>query len=122
MKFNSQITFFGVADIHRTAQFYEKVLGLELVVDQGTCRIYRSAGNAYVGFCEHLEQEAKEGLILTFVTDKVDEWFSRLKEQDLAVDKEPAHNEKYGIYHCFVRDPDGYRIEIQRFDDLNWNK
>ncbi len=29
-------------------------------------------------------------------------------------------NPEYRIYHCFLRDPDGYQIEIQRFDDPAW--
>lgn len=29
-------------------------------------------------------------------------------------------NPRYAIYHCFLRDPSGYLIEIQRFEDPRW--
>jgi hypothetical protein len=29
----------------------------------------------------------------------------------------PAHSDTYRIYHCFLRDPNGYLVEFQRFDD-----
>ncbi|OQY24133.1 MAG: hypothetical protein DRJ03_06405 [Chloroflexi bacterium] len=29
-------------------------------------------------------------------------------------------NPRYNIYHCFLRDPNGYLIEIQRFLDSAW--
>ena len=34
----------------------------------------------------------------------------------------PAHNPRFGIYHLFLRDPDGHLVEIQRFDDADWAK
>ena len=43
---DAQITFLPVADLNRSAGFYEEALGLSLVVDQGTCRIYRVSGRA----------------------------------------------------------------------------
>lgn len=43
---DAQITFLPVADLQRSAAFYEGALGLPLVVDQGTCRIYRVSGRA----------------------------------------------------------------------------
>ncbi len=114
------ITFLGVSDLKRTSSFYNLISGIELVLDQGKCRIYRTAGDAYLGFCEHLECSPNSGLILAFVTDHVDELFALLKDAGAEVEKEPRENETYGIYHCFVKDPDGYRIEIQRFMDPDW--
>jgi hypothetical protein len=37
-----------------------------------------------------------------------------------AFETPPRANPKYKIYHCFLRDPDGYQIEIQRFDNDAW--
>src|SRR5262245_200512 len=47
-----QITFLETRDLARTADFYERVLGLRLARDQGRCRVYHVSGNAYLGFCE----------------------------------------------------------------------
>ena len=113
-----QITFLMVRDLRATAEFYEQGLGLALAVDQGTCRIYHVVGEAYIGFCERPEAATAAGqVILTLVTPDVDEWAARLQEKGIELDKAPAENPAYRIYHCFVRDPDGYLVEIQRFLD-----
>ena len=50
MRIDSQIVFLATSNLSRTSDFYEKVLGLALALDQGKCRIYRVAGEGYVGF------------------------------------------------------------------------
>lgn len=112
------ITFFAVRDLARTADFYERLLGLPLARDQGDCRIYRVNENAFVGFCARAHApENPPGVILTLVTEAVDAWHARLFAQGVAFDMPPTRNERYRIDHCFLRDPDGYRIEIQRFEE-----
>lgn len=118
--FEAQITFCYVPDLAASACFYEDVLRLELVVDQGTCRIYRVAGGGYLGFCERPIEPRPESVLLTLVTDDVDGWHERLVAARVSVDQEPRVSAEYGIYHAFYRDPAGYRIEIQRFDDPAW--
>jgi catechol 2,3-dioxygenase-like lactoylglutathione lyase family enzyme len=117
---NAQITFLDTHDLEITAQFYEEAMGFPLVLDQGGCRIYETAQNAYLGFCERSPVAAEVGVIFTLVTDEVDRWYERLRDADVPIEKAPALNEVYGIYHCFVRDPNGYLIEIQKFLDPNW--
>lgn len=114
--FEGQITFLPTADLAACAQFYETVLLLPLVVDQGTCRIYQVAGGGYLGFCRSdSAPPADDRLILTFVCEDVDSWHARLTAQGVATDGPPRENEQYQIYHFFARDPDGYRLEVQRF-------
>ena len=114
-RFDAQITFLHVADLARSATFYGDLLGLELVRDQGACLIYRAATDAYIGLCDHHPPEPG-GVILTLVTDDVDDWAGRLKSAGHHVDG-PASNERFALYHCFVHDPDGHLVEIQRFND-----
>ena len=38
------------------------------------------------------------------------------------MEKPPTYNPTYHIYHLFVRDPDGYLVEIQTFLDPAWPK
>lgn len=116
-----QITFLYTRNLSSTARFYEEILGLELVLDQGDCRVYRITGKAYVGFCQRADApEQPQGILLTLVTDDVDGWFEHLRDQGVPFDKEPALNPRYNIYHAFLRDPNGYVIEIQRFLDPDW--
>lgn len=118
---DEQITFLYTRDLTTTAQFYEEIMGLPLVLDQGGCRIYRTNGEAYLGFCERdFAPDKPEGVMFTIVTSEVDAWYEHLHAQRVPFDKTPAINETYGIYHCFVRDPNGYVIEIQRFLDEDW--
>jgi catechol 2,3-dioxygenase-like lactoylglutathione lyase family enzyme len=122
LKLDQQITFLSTSDLETTAVFYEETVGLDLILDQGTCRIYATAPGAFLGFCEHLEvKEPRSGIIFTLVTDQVDAWYSYLLERGVAFEKPPEANPRYQIYHCFFRDPNGYLIEIQRFDDPRWN-
>ena len=111
-----QITFLDTRDLSRTADFYERILGLRLARDQGTCRIYHVSGSAYLGFCQRPDASAEpQGVTLTLVTDQVDDWCAHLRSQGVEFVKEPADNPPYRIYNAFVRDPNGYVIEIQRF-------
>ena len=121
--FDQQVTFLYTADLLATADFYENVLGLPLVLDQGTCRIYCVATNAFIGFCRQGDAARRSepaGAIVTLVTDEVDQWYERLRAQGVAFEHAPALNPQYNIYHCFLRDPNGYLIEIQRFLDPAW--
>lgn len=119
-RFDSQITFCYTGDLKETAYFYEKLLGFESVLDQGGCRIYRVAEQAFLGFCERAETAAPDSVVLTLVTEDVDEWFEELRTAGVVFEKEPAFNPDYNIYHCFFRDPSGYMLEIQRFEDPRW--
>jgi catechol 2,3-dioxygenase-like lactoylglutathione lyase family enzyme len=115
---HQQITFFMVKDLDATAEFYQRALGLPLSVDQGSCRIYQVVGQAYIGFCERPDSaDSTRNVILTLVTPEVDAWYERLRARGVPIEKPPAVNPTYRIYHCFVRDPDGYLVEIQRFLD-----
>ena len=118
--FDAGITFCYTRDLKKTAEFYEEVMGLPLVLDQGGCRIYRVSGGAYFGFCEREEAGSGKGLILTFVTEDVDTWYEKLSGLGIVFEKQPTFNPDYKIYHCFLRDPNVYLLEIQRFEDPRW--
>ena len=119
---DAQITFVYTSNLESSARFYEDALGFELAVDQGSCRIYRVLGRqAYLGICQGDAAPAPSGLIYTLVTDDVDGWHERITARGWDCEHAPRHNPTYRIYHFFVRDPAGYRIEIQRFDREDWD-
>lgn len=120
-KIEQQVTFLFCKDLEKTSVFYEGVLGFDLVLDQGSCRIYRVTGSGFVGFCLRESQLAeKTGVIFTLVTQEVDQWYQYLMDHGVEIEKPPAKNLIYNIYHLFFRDPDGYLIEIQQFLDPAW--
>ena len=118
--FDQQVTFLFTNDLAKTVRFYEDVLELPLVLDQGTCRIYRVSSDGFLGFCERATPEKPDGVIVTLVSDQVDEWHARLVGLGVEIEKPPTLHESYNIYHIFVRDPNGYLIEIQTFLDPSW--
>lgn len=118
--FDQQVTFLLVADLDRSVRFYEDVLGLRLVLDQGDCRIFAVAGNAFIGLCERPGRSGHDSLLVTLVTDEVDQWHSRLIAAGARCEQAPQHSDKYNVYHAFYRDPDGFLVEIQQFLDPGW--
>jgi predicted enzyme related to lactoylglutathione lyase len=118
---DQQVTFFYCEDLEKTSQFYQNVFNLEMVLDQGTCRIFRVCGDAFVGFCQKEEPPTdKSSVIFTLVTQDVDGWYRHLSEHSVQIEKPPTENPIYNIYQMFVRDPNGYLIEVQRFLDPAW--
>jgi len=49
---------------------------------------------------------------IAIAADDLDESLSRLKEQGIEPEREPYRVREGGSRLCFVRDPDGYRIEL----------
>lgn len=118
------ITFIYTRNLEESARFYESIIGFALWRDQGTCRIYHISGGSYLGICQtgsEAKGNALEGkqqnVILTLVTEDVDGWYTHLQDKGIQFEHAPRTNHRYNIYHCFLRDPNGYLIEIQRFLD-----
>jgi len=117
---DQQVTFLYTRNLPASAHFYETVMGLSLVLDQGGCRIYRISSDGFLGICHSDDAEQPQGIIITIATHQVDQWYRYLSEQGVTFEKPPAHNPDYNIYHCFLRDPNGYLLEIQQFLDPAW--
>lgn len=120
--FDQQVTFLTVSDLEQSTEFYQDTLGLELVLDQGPCKIFRVSSDGFIGICEPNQHRnvSTDGVIITLVSDDVDGWYNRLKAKGVPFTKPPAENPTFNIYHCFLRDPDGHLLEIQRFNDPAW--
>jgi len=112
----SFIGFYPCRDLERTTAFY-RALGLKIARDQGSCVIFRVVRSRFLGFCQHDEVPQHPGIILTLVLDHVDGAYGRLTGLGVHTEAPPGQNDRFGIYHFFARDPDGYRLELQRFDE-----
>lgn len=116
MSWDGMIVFLGTVDLEATDHFYREILGFELYKDQGLCRIYSVPGGGKIGFCSHLEPiYGDKSPIITFVTDKVDDFYERLSKMSDKVIASPKVNPRFDIYHFFTEDPSGYTVEIQKF-------
>jgi len=120
--FDQQVTFIYATDLARSAAFYGGTLGLPLVLDQGTCQILRVSRDGFLGVCQCGDGASvkPDGIIVTLVSDDVDGWYERLAAKGVETEAPPRENEKFNIYHFFLRDPDGYKLEVQRFQDPAW--
>ena len=86
--------------------------------DQGICRIYATAPGAYLGFCDRgYAVPDRYRVVLTLLVDDVEAAFERVRAAGAEVVSEPAHSERFAAVTAFVRDPNGYLVELQRFDE-----
>jgi len=129
--FPQMVTFIYADKPEPCWQFYGEALGLPLVLDQGGCRIYRVAGEAFLGVCRARSHDApdpaardrRRGTVLTLVvrdTAAVAAWGERLTAHGVALASQPTYNADDDIDHFYVRDPAGYLVEIQAFRQATW--
>ncbi len=120
--FDQQVTFIYTKNLEVSSAFYNDTLGLELVLDQGGCHIFKVSSNGFLGVCQcnNKRPVLPEGIIITLVTQDVDGVYEKLKSKGITFDHPPKKNEEYNIYHCFLSDPDCYKLEIQTFFDPAW--
>jgi lactoylglutathione lyase len=118
-------TMLRITDPDRTGAFYE-ALGLEFRRDMDIVRNgEREATNYFFGVPgqdEELEftfnhdgRSYELGTAyghVAFAIDDLDQTLARLKRQGIEPEGEPYRVREGGSRICFVRDPDGYRIEL----------
>lgn len=111
----SGLVFLSTRRLKDIVEFYISRLGMEIWLKQDDCTILRQ-GNLMLGFCERATAEVC-GIITFYFASKeeVDNRYEALR--DLA-DGPPRENPKYRIYHFFLRDPEGRRLEIQKFHEI----
>lgn len=116
----SGITFLKTRNLDTTTSFYTNILGFHLVLDQGSCRIFRICPNCYLGFCLTDGETGSEEVTITLEVADVDGYCQALQARGVEIDVHPRFNPKYQIYQMFIHDPNSYTIEIQRFLDPAW--
>ena len=107
-------------DIPAMMAFYESLLGVELVVDQGWAKVYQVAGSGFLGLVDGakgLHQTALEKCVtVSFFTEDVEGWFARASARDDLRLRTPAIGDESGKVRIFVGyDPEGYFLEWDTF-------
>jgi catechol 2,3-dioxygenase-like lactoylglutathione lyase family enzyme len=119
--FSAGITFLPTKNLDLTSKIYREILGLPLRLDQGSCHIFQITPESHIGFCTGLKSvDSPHEIIITLVTDDVDDVYKYLVANGAQADAPPRINEQFQIHHFFITDPNGYRIEIQKFLDPRW--
>ncbi len=57
----------------------------------------------------------EKGALLTLVVDDVDSWHKMVSEKKVSGITPTFLNQEIGVYGFFFLDPEGYKIEIQKF-------
>jgi predicted enzyme related to lactoylglutathione lyase len=118
-KIQSQITFLYYQEIEPISSFYEEILGLELVEDQGWAKIYRTSGNAFLGVVSgekgfHQPQD-KNAVLITLAVADVPAWYAYLKDKGVKMLSEIIHSEEIQVQCFFFEGPGGYSYEVEQF-------
>jgi predicted enzyme related to lactoylglutathione lyase len=117
-----QITWVYTHDLPGTARFYGETVGLEQVLDQGGCRIFKTSATSFLGVCpvrpgRHVEPK---GVVITMVTEEVDAWHEVLKAKGVTILEPPTYHPSFEVYCLFAADPNGYKLEFQAFRTPAW--
>jgi predicted enzyme related to lactoylglutathione lyase len=119
---SATLTFFYYRDLPAAMNFYERVLGLDLVIDQGFCKIYKITPHSFVGLVDgvsgtHKPHEIKP-VILSFVAPDaatVDAWHAHLVTHGATIFRPLGTSHKIGVHGFMALDPEGYTLEFEAF-------
>jgi lactoylglutathione lyase len=111
------ITFLYYTDLAEAMAFYEEVLGLDLAIDQGWCKIYGVSPGGYVGLVDesrgYHRVSADKPVMVCMRVDDVDAWYRYLVEAGGEPLGAPKDSPELGIRAFLCLDPGGYVLEIQ---------
>ncbi|NKB50728.1 MAG: VOC family protein [Rhizobiaceae bacterium] len=111
------ITFFYYRDLACAVDFYQRVLGLHLAIDQGWSKIFEICPGAHIGLVDESHgmnkwAEQKPVQLCIRVKD-VEAWYAYAEAQKLDDLSQLFENQALGIRAFVFTDPEGYQIEIQ---------
>ena len=112
MKVKRIVSNIAASDLEKAAAFYERVLGLELLMDLGWIRTYSSASKMKVELS--VASEGGSGTSVPDISIEVDdleEALARIKKAKIPVAYGPK-TEPWGVRRFYVRDPVGKLINI----------
>jgi hypothetical protein len=116
MKYSSAITFLYYQDFSYGITFVEKVLKLDLVMDQGFARVYQVNKKAFLGIVQKKESHEPSGSTLfSLTTSKVEEEYQRVKQLEVHNLTEIKYFESIPLKSFFFDDLEGHKFEIQQF-------
>lgn len=118
---HSTIVWLYYNDVLAMQHFYEDVLGLELVADQGWTKIYQVSNTGFMAIVDgkrgmHQSTESK-AVNVGFIIDDLEPWLEYVKEFEPFKLRDGILGEDHEKrYKAFVGyDPEGYYLEFDRF-------
>jgi catechol 2,3-dioxygenase-like lactoylglutathione lyase family enzyme len=120
MRIDYPITFFYVRNLEKETAFYHDILGLKLVLDQGWIKYFALNEHSQLGLVDasrgSIKASKDKPVLLSLVVDDPDAFYLRLKEAHYEKPvPEPVTREDIGIRAFIFEDPEGYKLEFQKF-------
>ena len=117
--FKATVLWLYYRDVPGMQRFYEERFGLDMLVDQGLAKIYRTSGTGYIGLVDetrgmHRYTEDK-AVTVSFLTDDLDAWFAHARAGafELRSDSIETGNPRYRAFVGY--DAEGYFLEFDTF-------
>lgn len=114
-------------DLARMQRFYEELLGVPLLVDQGWAKVYNVTGSGFLGLVDGsrgLHQATpKKGVTLSFFTATVEAWFNYARHvQGIEYRSQELGSESGRVTTFVAYDPEGYFLEWDTFLPVEGNE
>ena len=126
--FKATVTWLYYKDMVAMENFYQEVLSLTRVADQGWAKIYQGSASGYVGLVDerrgmHSFTE-KKAVNVSFIVDDLDGWFTYARKNALFTLREDSVSTgPEAKYRAFVGyDPEGYYFEFDSFSEHRDNE
>jgi catechol 2,3-dioxygenase-like lactoylglutathione lyase family enzyme len=115
----ANIVWLYYRDLAAAQAFYEDVLGLELLTDQGFAKVYACSTTGYIGLVDesqglHRFSEEK-AVTVSFLSSQIDEWHSYLVERGLKMREALSEGESIPVRTFVTYDVAGYFLEFDLF-------
>ena len=119
--FHSTITWLYYKDVLEMQHFYENVMGLELVADQGWTKIYQASQTGFMGLVDERrgmhDFTEEKAVNVSFILNDLEGWFDYAKtNKPFELRSEELEMGPENKYKAFVGyDPEGYFMEFDAF-------
>jgi catechol 2,3-dioxygenase-like lactoylglutathione lyase family enzyme len=126
LNIQANMVFFYYEDLAKAVDFYERIMGLPLVLDYDFAKAYRISETSYVCLVDHEQgmHDASEPktVVLDFMTRQIDGWYAYLQDQEVEVHTPLKEPSDYPFRSFVVSDPEGYLLEFESFTEHPQNQ
>lgn len=113
------ITFTYHDYIEKSAEFYNDVLGLELVMDRNWVKIFKVGKDSHIGLVDsekgYLKPQEEKSVMLSIMVQDIQKWYEKLEEKGAKTNHPPQKSADIDMMGFLTWDPSGYVIEILEF-------
>jgi catechol 2,3-dioxygenase-like lactoylglutathione lyase family enzyme len=125
LKVQGTVLWLYYRDVPAMEVFWEKLLGVDLLVDQGWAKVYQGSRTGFIGLVDgerglHSASDEKS-VTVSFLTSDVAAWRARTDRQGLEARTPELGTESGRVSTWVAFDPEGYFLEWDTFLDVEEN-